>query len=179
MSDAVILQKSLGEASEELRASVQGSIAFVEVGRLAVEIGDTLLLRRETGSSTAEVFEICRSELYRQSGLPGYYRVRIRRQTTSSCAKTKGCVDVSPSAVALGFPNAEEIVALLREVRTALNHCEIDEGASTRILAAIRDIENAADLRTFEKRYREVLAVIADHISVLSPAISGLGRLFG
>ena len=184
MNDRVTLVKQTGQRFENLRASVQSGLIFTDDVEVPVEDGDTF--ERTLPSGVKESFDVLDAGF--QQGLhsiPAHYQSKVQKGT----AKARGKTSSQHTVYNLIGPNARvnihsadsstnvvnvEATVLFDNLRGAIETAIADVELRETLMRCVGAMEAAAGTRTFADRYKDFIALAADHISVFGRFLPAL-----
>lgn len=186
MTDYVTLVKATGERSESLRASVQSELIFTQDATVTIEDGDTF--ERTLPSGVVEIFEILDAGFHSEvASIPAHYQSRVRKRTARSKAPSTQHVvynligpnariniestDLSTNVVSV------DSAALFASLRVTIKKSIPDSTLATTLVERVDGMEAAVGTSRFAERYKEFIAVTADHIGVFGPFLPALTQL--
>ena len=183
MNDRVTLVKKTGQRFENLPASVQSGLILTDNVKVPVEDGDTF--ERTLPSGVAESFEVLDAGFQQEfHGIPAHYQSKVRKGT----AKARGSstqhtvynligpnarVNIQSTDSSTNVVNVESTV-LFDNLRGAIRTSISDSELSETLMHCVEAMEAAAGTRTFADRYKDFIALAADHISVFGPFLPAL-----
>ena len=183
MNDRVTLVKKTGQRFENLSASVQSRLILTDNVKVPVEDGDTF--ERKLPSGVAESFEVLDAGFQQEfHGIPARYQSKVRKGTPkargSSTQHTvynligqNARVNIQSTDSSTNVVNVESTVLfdnLCGAIRTSVSDSELSET----LMHCVEAMEAAAGTRTFADRYKDFIALAADHISVFGPFLPAL-----
>jgi hypothetical protein len=186
MRDMVILVKQDGRRFDNIRAVVSPTRIIIDDASLPVEEGDRF--HRTIPSGLTEVYLVLDRGFYAGlAGTPDHYQVSVRKETALP-ARQPGqviynivsgpnphlninSVDLSASVVQV---TSEK---LFDELRAAVAGAIQDPARRDAILGAIGLMQQTQGKKSFAARYREFVALAADHMALVGPFIPALSQL--
>ena len=187
MNDRVALVKKTGQRFENLRASVQSGLIFTDDVKVPVEDGDTF--ERTLPSGVKESFDVLDAGFHQGlHSIPAHYQSKVQKRT----AKAHGNTGSQHTVYNLTGPNARvnihstdsstnvvnvEATVLFDNLRGAIKSEIADVQLRETLMHSVGAMEAAAGTRTFADRYKDFIALAADHISVFAPFLPALTQL--
>jgi hypothetical protein len=185
LHDTVTLVKANGQRFDRVKALVEPTKIFVDDAKLPIEEGDRF--QRELPNGLVEVYLVLDRGFHTgMHGIPDHYQVSVRKETsipkrspgpviyniTGPNARVNiNSLDQSANVVNITPAN------LFVELRRALQEAIQNEERQTTVLAAVAALEQAQRKPTFAQRYRDFVALVADHMAILAPFIPALTQL--
>ena len=183
MNDRVTLVKKTGQRIEDLLASVQSKLILTDNVKVPVEDGDTF--ERTLPSGVTESFEVLDAGFQQGfHGIPAHYQSKVQKRT----AKIRGSstqhtvynligpnarVNIQSTDSSTNVVNVESTV-LFDNLRGAIRTSISDSELSKTLMDCVEAMEAAVGTRTFADRYKNFIALAADHISVFGPFLPAL-----
>jgi hypothetical protein len=186
MRDHVTLVKQDGRRFENLLASVQREKIFTNNASIPIEEGD--VFERTLPSGVLERYTVLDAGYYeRTGGIESHYQSVVRKQTRIDPPR-------QPTHVVYNLigPNARiniqsvdastnlvqiEPSDLFAKLQATVREGIPDAASSSQLLRKIEELEEAQGTSDFVARYREFMALAADHVTVLAPFIPALSQM--
>ena len=190
MNDRVTLVKKDGQRFENLSASVQPGLIFTDNPKIPIEDGDQF--ERQLPSGIVEVFTVVDSGF--QQGLdtiPAHYQSKVRKNTAESPRSPRPAAEPQVVYNLIG-PNARvniqssdsstnvvsvESAVLFDNLREAIRKSSLDSTIAGQLIQNVRAMQSAVGTKTFAERYKEFIAVAADHMTLVAPFLPALTQL--
>ena len=184
MNDRVTLVKRTGQRFENLRASVQSGLIVTDDVEVPVEDGDTF--ERTLPSGVKESFDVLDAGF--QQGLhriPAHYQSKVQKNTAKARGKTSSQqtvynligtnarVNIRSTDSSTNVVNVDATV-LFDNLRGAIETAIVDMELRETLMRCVGKMEAAAGTQTFADRYKEFIALAADHISVFGRFLPAL-----
>jgi hypothetical protein len=185
MKDRVTLVKQDGTRFENIQAAVQPNMVFIDDPKLPIEEGDRF--HRALPNGLTEVYLVLDRGFYSGiGGISDHYQARVRKETSLPRRQA------GPTIYNISGPNARVNInsvdlsanvidltsdALFQELRAAITNGIADAARREVVLSAVGSMEVEQGKKTFAARYREFVAVAADHMALIGPFIPALTQL--
>ncbi len=186
MKDKVILIKQDGRRFEGIKAAVQRDKIFTDDAKIPIEEGDTF--ERILPSGIVERYKILDAGFYSGiGGIKSHYqsivkketRIEPNRQPTQVIYNLIGpnarvniqSVDASKNLVEI---EPKELFGKLRE---EIQHSISDKSISSKLLEKVCELEETQGTTNFVEKYRDFVALAADHVAILAPFIPALSQM--
>ena len=188
MQDTVVLIKQDGHRFEGIRASVQQDKIFTDNPKIPIEEGDTF--ERKLPSGIVERYTVLDAGYYEGGGgIGSHYQSEVRKETKIDPPR-------SPSHVIYNLigPNARvniqswdastntvgvEPEELFEKLQATIQQSVTDPRLCEKLSAKVTELHQAQGSADFVPKYREFMALAADHIAVLAPFIPALSQMLG
>jgi hypothetical protein len=186
LKDRVNLVKQDGRRFEGIRASVQPGKIITDTPDIPVEEGD--VFERALPNGVVERYDILDAGYYAGiGGIKAHYQSSVRKRTKIETRRQpervvynligpNARVNVHSVDASTNLVNVkpDELFARIREKICELT---IDESLSGKLLQKVDEMEQTRGKHTFLDKYREFIALAADHITVLAPVIPALSQM--
>jgi hypothetical protein len=186
MTDRVTLVKKDGQRFDNLRASVQSGKIFTDDPKIQIEEGDQFERRIESG--VVEAFTVTDAGF--QQGLPGipsHYQSKVRKnsaiprpaaapQVVYNLIGQNTRVNIQSSDSSTNVVSVESSV-LFENLRQAVQQSSLDSVVAQRLVENVNAMQSSAGTKTFGERYKEFIAVAADHMTLIAPFLPALTQL--
>ena len=188
--DRINVVKQNGQKLENIRAAVKSS--YVGVGDVQPRIEDGDTIERIFPDGFVEEYTVLNSGYESGvAGLPGQYKCKVRKKTAIR-EQTEPHVVYNLGDISISGPNAR--LNLHSQDMSSnivdLNADELFEKLNDAIAEGVEDDEKRLQLQSkvaglrktqgtseFNERYKEFIAVVADHLTLISPFIPALTQL--
>ena len=190
MNDRVSLIKKDGTRFENLPASVQSGRIFTYDPKIPIEDGDQF--ERQLPSGIVEVFTVVDSGFQQAfHGIPAHYQSKVRKNTAESPRSPRPAAEPQVVYNLIG-PNARvniqssdsstnvvsvESVVLFDNLREVIRKSSLDSTIAGQLIQNVRAMQSAVGTKTFAERYKEFIAVAADHMTLVAPFLPALTQL--
>ena len=188
MKDRVALIKKDGRRFEGIKASVQRDKIFTSDAKIPIEEGDTF--ERTLPSGVVERYTVLDAGFYeRIGGIKSHYqsvvaketRIETKRQPTHVIYNLIGpnarvniqSIDASKNLVEI------EPKELFDKLREEIQHSIADKSVSTKLLEKVGELQKTQGTTKFVEKYREFVALAANHVAILAPFIPALSQMLG
>ena len=190
MNDRVTLVKTDGRRFENLRASVQSNLIFTDNPETPIEDGDQF--ERQLPSGVVEVFTVVDSGFNQGAfGIPAHYQSKVRKNTAQSLASPRPTtspqvvynligpnsrVNIRSSDSSTNVVNVDSAV-LFDNLREAIRESSLDNTVMQQLIDSVDAMQSSAGTRMFGERYKEFVALAADHMTLVTPFLPALTQL--
>ena len=189
-NDRVTLVKKDGRRFENLPASVQSGLIFTFNPKIPIEDGDQF--ERQLPSGIVDVFTVLDSGF--QQGLhdmPAHYQSKVRKNTAESPPSPRPAagpqvvnnligpntrVNIQSSDSSTNVVSVESAV-LFDNLREAIQKSSLDSTVERQLIQNVKAMQSAVGTKTFGERYKEFIAVAADHMTLVAPFLPALRQL--
>ena len=184
MPDVVMLRKQNGQEYQNIRADVQPDVIFIDDGKIPLEEGDHIV--RELSNGLDETYLVLDRGFWSGGGRLGdHYQAKVRKVTAITA-------DTPPVVYNVSGPNARVNIhsydastnvvdvspeRLFEQIREAVAKGVQAPDRKAEILSAVGEVEAAGDSKARLKAYQRLIAIAADHMTLLGPFIPGLTQL--
>ena len=188
MRDIVALIKQDGRRFDGIQASVHKNKIITGDPKIPIEEGD--IFERKLPSGTVERYLVLDAGYY--EGIPGgsigaHYQSEVRKETKIDAPRSPSQViynligpnarvniqslDASTNTVGIG-PDE-----LFEKLRTTIQESVADSHLCEELSAKVTELEKARGSADFVVKYREFMALAANHMTVLAPFLPALAQL--
>lgn len=186
LNEHVTLVKKDGRRFEHLPAAVQSDVIMTNDPKIPIEDGDAF--ERKIPSGITERFLILDAGFKPKfHSFDAHYQSKVRRETAIARPQ-------SPSHVVYNLigPNSRvniqsldsstnivnvETSALFEALRGSLEKAIPDQALRQQLREAVDAMQAAAGTRSFSGRYKNFIALAADHVTVFGPFLPALTQL--
>jgi len=188
MRDRVTLIKQDGRRFEGISASVQRDKIFTDDASIPIEEGDTF--ERTLPSGIVERYTVLDAGYHEGTGgIKSHYQSDVRKETK---------IERSPQPTQIVYnligPNARvniqsvdastnlveiEPEDLFDKLRQTIQHAIADKSLSATLSEKVGELEQTQGTTRFVEKYREFIALAADHVTLLAPFIPALSQMLG
>ena len=190
LNDRVTLVKKDGQRFENLTASVQAGLIFTDNPKIPIEDGDRF--ERQLPSGIVDVFTVLDSGF--QQGLhvmPAHYQSKVLKNTAESPPSPRPAagpqvvnnligpntrVNIQSSDSSTNVVSGESAV-LFDNLREAIQKSSLDSTVERQLIQNVKAMQSAVGTKTFGERYKEFIAVAADHMTLVAPFLPALKQL--
>ena len=189
-NDRVTLVKKDGKRFEDLPASVQSGLILTDNPEIPIEDGDQF--ERQLPSGIVDVFTVVDSGFHQRfKSIPAHYQSKVRKNTAAPPPSPRPAAEPQVVYNLIG-PNARVNIQssdsvhkcgqcrICRSVRQlARSDPKILTGFHHRAAAHpnVSAMQSAVGTKTFGERYKEFIAVAADHMTLVAPFLPALTQL--
>ena len=189
-NDRVTLVKKDGQRFENLSASVQTGLILTDNPEIPIEDGDQF--ERQLPSGIVDVYTVVDSG-FKQSfhSIPAHYEAKVRKNTAASPPQHRPAagpqvvynligsnarVNIQSSDSSTNVVNVESGV-LFDTLREAILKSSLDSTVVQQLIKNVNSMQSAVGTKTFGERYKEFIAVAADHMTLIAPFFQALKQL--
>ena len=189
-NDRVTLVKKDGQRFEHLTASVQAGLILTDNPKIPIEDGDRF--ERQLPSGIVDVFTVLDSGFQQGlHGIPAHYESKVRKNTAESPPSPRPAagpqavynligpntrVNMQSSDSSTNVVNVESAV-LFDNLREAIQKSSLDSTVARQLIQNVKAMQSAVGTKTFGERYKEFIAVAADHMTLVAPFLPALTQL--
>ena len=186
LGDTITLVKKDGTRHENVKASVQTRKVYIEEVSLPVEVGDKIIRRLPSGIEETLVVKdpgfvqgpggsLAHYEIiYEREGVP-----KPEPQAKSVIYNVSGPharVNVKSVDQSINVSSAQT-GATFDQLRELLREHVADVEEHARLLDKVGELERAHGTAKFVERYKELMALAANHMTALAPVLPALSNL--
>lgn len=192
LNDIVTIIKANGERYENIKAQVGSNEIFIHDTNLPIKDGDIIL--RELPNKTIERFKIIEVVFNREfQSIPANFELKVKKESSSlkdpvprnvtnvtynmHGKYSKINIGSEDSSIIISNKNAPIIITELRE--TIKNRIQPDLERE-KLLAKLDEIEltlRGNDKSEYLEKYKEFIALAANHITIIAPFLPALAEL--
>lgn len=183
-NENVTLVKANGERHEDIEASVQSDMIFIDDASLPIEEDDTII--RNLPNGLVEKYEVLDSGFHEKfSSIPAHYQVKVKKLTgskPSSNDKTvynlgdNSRVNINSNDSSINIINMES-KHLFAEIKSKVEENIESEKERQELIKRLNALEKAHNTPSFSEKYAEFMAIAANHTTVLTPYFPALAQL--
>jgi hypothetical protein len=188
MEDVVTLVKGDGRRFERIDANVQPKMIFIDDAKIPVEEGDHIERRLPNGLLD-QYLVLDRGFFTGGGGIPDHYQIQVRKVTAiprNPMSQTiiynlhgaNARVNIQSHDQSTNVVNVSA-TDLFNELRKALSEKVQDEARRKELIRKVAELESTEGSPSYVEKYKEFMAVAADHITVIAPFIPALAQLLG
>jgi len=185
MTDTLSLHKPDGRVFQKIKACVSGKgVIAVEDVNLPIEVGDRLT--RNLPSGLTESF-IVDDPGYRESfsGIAAHYQVKVHRAGTERSPLPGATYNVTGPNARVNINSRDhstntvsfDPAPVFKDLRQAVVEAVAAKDDRAKLLAGIEAMENGGHTHTFVDRYKDFIALAADHMTIVAPFLPALSAL--
>ena len=190
MNDRVTLVKKDGKRFEDLPALVQSDLILTDNPEIPIEDGDQF--ERQLPSGIVDVYTVVDSGFQqRLHSMPAHYQSKVRKNTAVSPPRRRPSagpqvvynligsnarVNIQSSDSSTNVVSVESAV-LFDKLREAIQKYSLDSTVVQQLIKNVNAMESAVGTTTFGERYKEFVAVAADHMTLVAPFLPALKQL--
>ncbi len=183
--DTVTLTKPDGRQFQGIKANVQPEIIFIPDTSLPIEEGDTI--ERILPNNLVEQYRVLDRGYYSgQGSIRAHYQVKVRKGTTMEAERQATTIynlhGANPRVNINSRDQSINVVEtsagdLFDRLRKLLQTEIADPQQRAALIAQTERMESAQGSPSYVERYKEFMALAADHLGVLQPVLTGLAQL--
>ena len=194
-NDRVTLVKKDGKRFEDLSASVQTGLILTYNQEIPIEDGDQF--ERQLPSGIVDVYTVVDSGFHGLTGsagrhsIPAHYQSKVRKNTAASPPQhrpeagpqvvynligSNARVNIQSSDSSTNVVNVESGI-LFDTLREAILKSSLDSTVVQQLINNVDSMQSAVGTKTFGERYKEFIAVAADHMTLIAPFLPALTQL--
>ena len=189
-NDRVTLVKKDGKRFEDLPASVQSGLILTDNPEIPIEDGDQF--ERQLPSGIVDVFTVVDSGFHQRfKSIPAHYQSKVRKNTAAPPPSPRPAAEPQVVYNLIG-PNARvniqssdsstnvvsvESADLFDNLREAIQKSSLDSTIARQLIQNVSAMQSAVGTKTFGERYKEFIAVAADHMTLVAPFLPALTQL--
>ena len=189
-NDRVTLVKKDGQRFEHLPASVQAGLIWTFNPKIPIEDGDRF--ERQLPSGIVDVFTVLDSGFQQGlHGIPAHYESKVRKNTAESPPSPRPAagpqvvynligpntrINIQSSDSSTNVVNVES-ADLFDNLREAIQKSSLDSTVARQLIQNVKAMQSAVGTKTFGERYKEFIAVAADHMTLVAPFLPALKQL--
>ena len=189
-NDRVTLVKKDGQRFENLSASVQTGLILTDNPEIPIEDGDQF--ERQLPSGIVDVYTVVDSGFQqRLHSIPAHYQSKVRKNTAASPPQHRPAagpqvvynligsnarVNIQSSDSSTNVVNVESGI-LFDTLREAIRKSSLDSTVVQQLIKNVNSMQSAVGTKTFGERYKEFIAVAADHMTLIAPFLPALTQL--
>lgn len=188
MDDVVALVKGDGRRFEKIDANVQPKMIFIDDAKIPVEEGDHIERRLPNGL-LEQYLVLDRGFFTGGGGIPDHYQIQVRKVTAiprSPMSQTiiynlhgaNARVNIQSHDQSTNVVNVSA-TDLFNELRKALSEKVLDEAHCKELIRKVAELESTEGSPSYVEKYKEFMALAADHVTVIAPFIPALAQLLG
>ena len=190
MNDRVTLVKKDGQRFGNLTASVQAGLILTDNPKIPIEDGDRF--ERQLPSGIVDVFTVLDSGFQQGlHGMPAHYQSKVRKNTAESPPSPRPAagpqvvynligpntrVNIQSSDSSTNVVSVESAV-LFDNLREVIQKSSLDSTVARQLIQNVNAMQSAVGTKTFGERYKEFIAVAADHMTLVAPFLPALTQL--
>lgn len=188
MNDTVSLLKATGERIDGIKAHVQSALILIADTSLPIEEGDKL--HRTLPNSLVESYLVLDRGFYAAvAGIPAHFQVKVQKESAIARQAQPQTViynlqGANPRVNVNSVDSSTNIITVEREqlfdqLREVVSREIKDSEIQEKMLRKATEMESAAGTNSYVEKYKEFMALAADHMTVLAPLLPGLSQLLG
>lgn len=171
---------------DDISAQIGTELIVIDDYSLPIEEGDTLV--RALPNNLTETYIVLDRGFQRETNsLSPHYEVKVRKANTSGLDRSQSTtiyhfagansrVNIHSEDNSVNVVNDSESI-VFDEMRSAIRELDEDGDAQDQILQHIDALQHAQDSPSFLQRYTELIAIAADHMTVLAPFLPALYKM--
>ena len=188
-NDRVTLVKKDGKRFEDLPASVQSGLILTYNPEIPIEDGDQF--ERQLPSGIVDVFTVVNSGFQQAfHDIPEHYQSKVRKNTAAPPSPRPAAepqivynligpnarVNIQSSDSSTNVVSVES-ADLFDNLREAIQKSSLDSTIARQLIQNVDVMQSAVGTKTFGERYKEFIAVAADHMTLVAPFLPALTQL--
>ena len=194
-NDRVTLVKKDGQRFEDLSASVQTDLILTYNPEIPIEDGDQF--ERQLPSGIVDVYTVEDSGFHGLTGsagrhsIPAHYQSKVRKNTAASPPQhrpeagpqvvynligSSTRVNIQSSDSSTNVVNVKSGI-LFDTLREAILESSLDSTVVQQLINNVDSMQSAVGTKTSGERYKEFIAVAADHMTLIAPFLPALTQL--
>lgn len=185
MTDTLCLHKPDGRVFQNIKACVSGKgVIAIENVSLPIEVGDRFT--RNLPSGLTESF-IVDDPGYRGpfSGIAAHYQVKVHRAGTERSPLRGATYNVTGPNARVNINSHDhstntvtfEPAPVFADLRQSVLEAVAEEGERAKLLAGIEAMEDGHRTHAFVNRYKDFIALAANHMTIVAPFLPALSAL--
>jgi hypothetical protein len=183
-NENVTLKKKNGERYEDIMASVQPDMIFIDNASLPIEEEDIII--RKLPNGLVEKYKVLDRGFYKKiASMPAHYQVKVQKFTGSQPKgkdrtvynlgdNSRVNINSKDSSVNIINMNSKN---LFTEIKSTVKSEVENNSEKEKLLNKIDELEKAQNSSNFPQKYAEFMALAANHATILSPFLPALGQL--
>jgi hypothetical protein len=184
MKDKLSLVKQGGDEFNDIIALVQPNLILVDDESLPIEEGDALLRKLPNGLIEKYIV-VDRGFISAIGGLKAHYQIKVRKEGTIRSRSELGNtfnlhgtharvnIDSQDNSTNISHVTTETV---FNDIRQAIQNIS-NQNDKEILLTKLAELEETKGTKKFTEKYREFMALAADHLGVISPFIPALSQL--
>jgi len=186
LNDRVALIKKDGRRFDNLAALVESDMIFTNDPQIPIEDGDRF--ERRLPSGVVEHFLILDAGFMQEfRGVPAHYQSKVRKDTglTGSRPSTQVVYNLIGPNTRVNIQSADsstnvvnvETSDLFDVLQRTISEAIQDPVLNERLRQSVEAMQSSAGTRGFSERYKDFIALAADHITIFAPFLPALTQL--
>jgi hypothetical protein len=180
----ISLVKQDGTRINDINAHVQPTMIFIDDASLPIEEGDRFLRRLPNGLE--ERYLILDRGYWDGPGMRPHYQVKVRKETSINVERQAATIynvqGANPRVRVNSLDASVNVVTtsatrVFEQLKQAVTDNVPDDNHQGELLRHVEDLERAQGTGSFLERYQALIAVAADHLTLLSPFLPALTQL--
>ena len=187
LRDKVTLVKKDGKCFKDIPSFVQSKKIFTDYNP-AIPIEDGDVFERTLPNNIIERYDILDIGFMQgMGGTPSHYQSVVRKQTTINLPMQHGqnvynLIGPNSRVNVQSLDSSTNVVEvnpseLFSQIRTAVSQGVQDSELSKKLQDKITELEKAHGTNGFKERYKELIALAANHMTLLAPFIPALVQM--
>ena len=177
----ISLVKQDGTRINDIYAHVQPTMIFIDDASLPIEEGDRFLRRLPNGLE--ESYLVLDRGYWDGPGMRPHYQVKVRKETGISVERQAATIynvrGANPRVSVNSFDASVNVVttsttSVFQRIKQAINDTVSDRDRRAELLRHVEDMERAQGTPSFLERYQALIAMAADHLTLLTPFLPAL-----
>ncbi|MEX0597392.1 MAG: hypothetical protein WD512_12935 [Candidatus Paceibacterota bacterium] len=183
-NENVTLIKTNGDRYEDVEASVQSDMIFIEDTSLPVEEGDTFI--RKLPNGLIEKYKVLDRGFHEKfSSMPAHYQVKVHKLSGIKQAKSgktiynlgdNSRVNINSNDSSINIINMES-KHLFAEIKSKVEENIESQNERRELLLRLEELEKAQNTPSFSEKYADFMALAANHTTILTPYFPALTQL--
>lgn len=183
-NENVTLVKANGERHEDIEASVQSDMIFIDDASLPIEEGDVII--RKLPNGLVEKYKVLDRGFHEKfSSISAHYQVKVQKLSgikQSKSGKTvynlgdNSRVNINSNDSSINIINMES-KHLFAEIKSKVEENVESENERQELIRRLNELEKSHNTPSFSEKYAEFMAIAANHTTVLAPYFPALAQL--
>ena len=183
--DKIVLKKSDGKEHKDIRAQVNRDRILTEDANVPIDPGDTIA--RDLPNGSVERYVVTSAHFHntgKRSRFKDYYEVKCRkegdeRQTSPVNVRVVGSpqAHVNVQAIDNSVSIIDGVEDDVFEVARELLRKNVDDSELGLLIARVNELERTKGTQKYRDAYKELIAVAANHLTILSPILPSLASM--
>ena len=181
--DKLVLKKSDGTEHKDIRAQVNPDSILTQDAKIPIDPGDTIV--RELSNGRAERYVVTSAHFHntgKRSRFKDHYKIEYCkegdiRQTSPVNVRVTGSpqAHVNVQSIDNSVSVMDRVEANVFETARELLRENVANGRElSALIARVDELEQSKGTRKYRDAYKELIAVAADHLTILSPVLPTL-----
>lgn len=183
-NENVTLIKVNGDRHEDIEASVQSDMIFIDDTSLPIEEDDIII--RKLPNELVEKYKVLDRGFHEKfSSMPAHYQVKVQKLSGSKPSRNdktiynlgdNSRVNINSKDSSINIINMES-KHLFAEIKSKVEENIENENERQKLIKKLEELEKAQNTASFAEKYAEFMAIAANHTTILTPYLPALGQL--